>query len=61
MKLAQLVQALERGPLLRQPLSRMSIPDVDVRSLTHDSRQVGRGDVFIALKGLKTAGTRTGG
>jgi UDP-N-acetylmuramoyl-L-alanyl-D-glutamate--2,6-diaminopimelate ligase len=57
MKLAQLVQALERGPLLRQPLSRTSIPDVDVRSLTHDSRQVGRGDVFVALKGLKTAGT----
>jgi UDP-N-acetylmuramoyl-L-alanyl-D-glutamate--2,6-diaminopimelate ligase len=57
MKLAQLVQALERGQLLRTPLSRTSIADVDVRSLTHDSRQVGRGDVFVALKGLKTAGT----
>src|SRR6187397_1445915 len=56
MKLAQLFEALERGPLLRQPLSRISIPDVDVRSLTHDSRQVGRGDLFVALKGLKSAG-----
>jgi UDP-N-acetylmuramoyl-L-alanyl-D-glutamate--2,6-diaminopimelate ligase len=57
MTLVQLFQALERGPLLRQPLSRMSLPEVDVRSLTHDSRQVGRGDLFVALKGLKSAGT----
>ena len=56
MKLAQLFEALERGSLLRQPLSRTSIPAVDVRSLTHDSRQVGRGDLFVALKGLKSAG-----
>jgi UDP-N-acetylmuramoyl-L-alanyl-D-glutamate--2,6-diaminopimelate ligase len=55
MKLAQLFQAL--APLLRQPLSGLSILDVDVRSVTHDSRQVGRGDLFVALKGLKAAGT----
>jgi UDP-N-acetylmuramoyl-L-alanyl-D-glutamate--2,6-diaminopimelate ligase len=68
MTLAQLFQALERGPqhssrardsapLLRQPVSRMSIPDIDVGGVTHDSRQVRRGDLFVALKGLKAAGT----
>src|SRR6185295_7982562 len=55
MKLAQLFQAL--AALVQQPPSGKSVPDVDVRGVTHDSRQVGRGDLFVALKGLKSAGT----
>jgi UDP-N-acetylmuramoyl-L-alanyl-D-glutamate--2,6-diaminopimelate ligase len=33
------------------------MPDVEVRSLAYDSRQVRSGELFIALKGLKAAGT----
>jgi UDP-N-acetylmuramoyl-L-alanyl-D-glutamate--2,6-diaminopimelate ligase len=55
MKLAVLLQAIER--LARQPLATGSIPDVDVRNLAYDSRQVRQGDLFIALKGLKAAGS----
>jgi len=54
MKLAALLGAIER--LTRQRSSSSSTPDVEVRSLQYDSRRVGPGDVFIALKGLKTAG-----
>ena len=41
MKLAQLLQAIER--FTRQRVSPGSIPDVDVRSLAYDSRQVEAG------------------
>ena len=59
MTLAQLLQALERGPerLVRQPLSSRPIPDAEVRGLAYDSRRVGIGDLFVALRGLKAAGT----
>ena len=33
-----------------------ALPDIEVRGLAYDSRQVKPGDVFIALKGLKAAG-----
>ena len=33
-----------------------ALPDIEVRGLAYDSRQVNPGDVFIALKGLKAAG-----
>jgi UDP-N-acetylmuramoyl-L-alanyl-D-glutamate--2,6-diaminopimelate ligase len=55
MKLVSLLQAIEG--LDRQPHSTPSIPEVDVRSLAYDSRQVQRGDLFIALKGMKAVGT----
>ena len=32
------------------------LPGIDVRGVAYDSRQVRPGDVFVALKGLKTAG-----
>ncbi len=51
----QLLRSVER--LARQPRPSPSIPDTDVRRLTYDSRQVERGDLFIALQGLKAAGT----
>jgi UDP-N-acetylmuramoyl-L-alanyl-D-glutamate--2,6-diaminopimelate ligase len=54
MKFAQLLQAIER--LTPQRLSPGLIPDADVRSLAYDSRQVEAGALFIALKGLNTAG-----
>jgi UDP-N-acetylmuramoyl-L-alanyl-D-glutamate--2,6-diaminopimelate ligase len=58
MKLADLLRAIERDSeqSVRQPLSKEPIPDAEVLGLTHDSRRVVKGDVFIALKGLKTAG-----
>ena len=34
-----------------------ALPGIEVGGLTYDSRQVKPGDVFIALKGLKAAGT----
>jgi UDP-N-acetylmuramoyl-L-alanyl-D-glutamate--2,6-diaminopimelate ligase len=55
MTLAQLLQSA--GSLARQPLSSLSLPATEVRSLAYDSRQVERGDLFIALKGQKTAGS----
>ena len=54
MKLAALLGAIE--PLMRQGSSSGSTPDVEVRILQYDSRRVEPGDVFIALKGQKTAG-----
>lgn len=58
-RVAQLLQALERGSerLTRQPLSSQPIPDADVRGLAFDSRQVAHGDLFVALQGLRAAGT----
>ena len=55
MMLVQLLRSVER--LARQPRPFPAISDTDVRRLTYDSRQVERGDVFIALQGLKAAGT----
>jgi UDP-N-acetylmuramoyl-L-alanyl-D-glutamate--2,6-diaminopimelate ligase len=57
MTLAQLFQALDRAPqrLLQAPLDTASM-HTDVHGLTCDSRQVGAGDVFVALKGLKASG-----
>jgi UDP-N-acetylmuramoyl-L-alanyl-D-glutamate--2,6-diaminopimelate ligase len=54
MKLARLLKALERQVT---PLAQAGIDDRDVRGLSYDSRQVQKGDVFIALKGLKTSGS----
>lgn len=54
MRLAQLLQAIER--FARHPVSPGSIPDVEVGSLAYDSRQVEPGALFIALKGLKATG-----
>ncbi|MSO56628.1 MAG: UDP-N-acetylmuramoyl-L-alanyl-D-glutamate--2,6-diaminopimelate ligase [Acidobacteria bacterium] len=54
MKLAQLLQAIER--FMRHPVSPGSIPDAEVRSLAYDSRQVEPGALFVALKGLKASG-----
>jgi UDP-N-acetylmuramoyl-L-alanyl-D-glutamate--2,6-diaminopimelate ligase len=54
MTLVQLLRSVDR--LARPPLSWQTIPAVDVRSLMYDSRLVERGDLFIALKGLKAAG-----
>lgn len=54
MKLVALVRAIEG--LTRPGSSSGSRSDVDVRSLQYDSRRVEPGDVFIALKGEKTAG-----
>jgi UDP-N-acetylmuramoyl-L-alanyl-D-glutamate--2,6-diaminopimelate ligase len=54
MKLARLLPSIEH--LARQPIPARSLVDVDVRNLTHDSRQVAGGDLFIALKGLKATG-----
>src|SRR5688572_19460955 len=34
-----------------------ALPGIDIHGLAYDSRQVKPGDVFIALKGLKAAGT----
>src|SRR4051812_29360498 len=55
MTLAQLLHALERGGQQGQSLG--SLPNIDVRNVTYDSRQVAAGDLFIALKGLKATGT----
>lgn len=54
MKLAQLLRAI--APYARPNLSGAGVPDVDVRSLAYDSRQVEPGALFVALKGLKTTG-----
>lgn len=54
MRLAQLLQTIER--LARQPVSLRSIPDADVRSVAYDSRRVGAGDLFVALRGHKATG-----
>lgn len=55
MKIARLLKALERHT--RQPLPARGILEVDVRGLAYDSRQVERGDLFLALTGLKAAGS----
>ena len=55
MKLADLLKPLEG--MTRQPLSSRSFPDTDVRGLTYDSRHTAKGDLFIALQGLKRTGT----
>jgi UDP-N-acetylmuramoyl-L-alanyl-D-glutamate--2,6-diaminopimelate ligase len=54
MKLAQLLQAIER--FMRRPVSPGSFPAADVGSLAYDSRQVEPGALFVALKGLKASG-----
>ena len=54
MRLAQLLQAIER--FARHPASSGAIPDVEVGSLAYDSRQVEPGALFVALKGLKATG-----
>src|SRR5213078_1821012 len=59
MKLSRLLKALERQGT--QPPG-TSVADAagdatDVRGLSYDSRRVENGDLFIALKGLKTSGS----
>jgi UDP-N-acetylmuramoyl-L-alanyl-D-glutamate--2,6-diaminopimelate ligase len=54
MRLSDLLQPIE--PVAPHQFS-SSFQDIDVRGLTYDSRQTKKGDLFIALKGLKTAGT----
>src|SRR5687768_13316222 len=41
----------------RRAMKVTALPGVDIQGLAYDSRQVKPGDVFIALKGLKAAGT----
>ena len=54
MKLAKLVEAIAA---YRPPSAlNEALPDVDVRSLAYDSRQVEPGALFIALKGLRATG-----
>jgi UDP-N-acetylmuramoyl-L-alanyl-D-glutamate--2,6-diaminopimelate ligase len=55
MKLARLLQALERQ-VKQTPEGRVGDVD-DVRGLSYDSRHVEQGDLFIALKGLKASGS----
>jgi UDP-N-acetylmuramoyl-L-alanyl-D-glutamate--2,6-diaminopimelate ligase len=59
MRLARLLKALERRANLRVP-ARASDPegqrDPEVQGLAYDSRKVEKGDLFIALTGLKARG-----
>jgi UDP-N-acetylmuramoyl-L-alanyl-D-glutamate--2,6-diaminopimelate ligase len=56
MKMTRLLKALEKDA--GRPLDARAVgADVDVRGLSYDSRQVERGDLFIALKGLKASGS----
>ena len=55
MNLDHLLKAIE--PLMRQSSSSNAIPDVTVRSLAYDSRQVEPDALFVALKGQKASGT----
>jgi UDP-N-acetylmuramoyl-L-alanyl-D-glutamate--2,6-diaminopimelate ligase len=54
MKLARLLKALERQ--VKEP-AHAGTAEADVRGLAYDSRQVEKGDLFIALKGLKASGS----
>ncbi len=55
MKLARLLQALERQ--VKQPPQENLEGAGDVRGLSYDSRSVAKGDLFIALRGLKASGS----
>jgi UDP-N-acetylmuramoyl-L-alanyl-D-glutamate--2,6-diaminopimelate ligase len=59
MKLSRLLKALERQT--RQPVPASATPDVEVRGLAYDSRQVQTGDLFLALAGLKATGAEFAG
>src|SRR5947208_17132692 len=61
MRLARLLKALERlGPRRAGREDRLPVDslesDREVLGLAYDSRRVQKGDLFIALKGLKAAG-----
>ena len=53
MKLMRLMNAIEDYKI---PAAETALPDLDIRSLSYDSRQVQPGALFIALRGLKTSG-----
>jgi UDP-N-acetylmuramoyl-L-alanyl-D-glutamate--2,6-diaminopimelate ligase len=60
MTVGALLQALERMPASERPQTSAAggrALDVEVRGVTHDSRQVAPGWVFVALRGLKADGT----
>src|SRR5437868_4859622 len=54
MKLARLVKALE---LQVTPPAYAGSAEAEVGGLAYDSRQVEKGDLFIALKGLNASGS----
>jgi UDP-N-acetylmuramoyl-L-alanyl-D-glutamate--2,6-diaminopimelate ligase len=60
MTLGAMLQALERmlpaGERLQTSAADGRALDIDVRGVTHDSRQAGPGWIFVALRGLKTDG-----
>ena len=61
MTLGALLQALERMlPASERPQTSAAVGralEVEVRGVTHDSRQAGPGWIFVALRGLKADGT----
>jgi UDP-N-acetylmuramoyl-L-alanyl-D-glutamate--2,6-diaminopimelate ligase len=54
MKLGHLLQAIER--FTRPGATSSLAPNIEVTGLAYDSRQVQRGEMFVALKGLKATG-----
>jgi UDP-N-acetylmuramoyl-L-alanyl-D-glutamate--2,6-diaminopimelate ligase len=57
MTVGELLRALDRVPgLTRSPLPASGAANVVCTGVTHDSRRVGRGAVFVALLGLKANG-----
>jgi UDP-N-acetylmuramoyl-L-alanyl-D-glutamate--2,6-diaminopimelate ligase len=54
MKLMELMNAIEDYKI--PGAAKTVLPDLDIRSLSYDSRQVQPGALFIALRGLKTSG-----
>jgi UDP-N-acetylmuramoyl-L-alanyl-D-glutamate--2,6-diaminopimelate ligase len=56
MTLAALLAALERRDLEPRVAGDAPIAGIDVCGVAHDSRTVGRGDLFVAVKGLRADG-----
>ena len=54
MKLGHLLQAIER--FTRAGATSSLAPNIEISGLAYDSRQVQRGEMFVALKGLRAAG-----
>jgi len=59
MKLSQLLDGVLVAKLFQTMYGRLVVThDVEVRSVQHDSRKVGRGDCFVAIRGLDADGHR---
>src|SRR3990172_12222204 len=59
MKLAQLLQGVRVTKLFQTMFGRMVVThDVEVRNIQYDSRNVGRGDCFVAIRGTGVDGHR---